>query len=128
MKKVKNFLLWTALILESAVIAIALLLGGFCLLISRHKQLLKELSPNQDYPITVTELGEPAWPFGSDKIRVSLYENVRGRGKYQVEFDALVANDGGKADYKVEWMDDGVQIVLIGSEQPDAYYFLPFEQ
>ena len=34
----------------------------------------------------------------------------------------------GEAGYEVEWMDDGVQIVLTGSEQPDAYYFLPFEQ
>lgn len=121
-------MLWIILVFESITIVIALAVGVFWLLISRHKQLLKETSPNQRYTIEITELGEPEWPFGPDKLQVSLYENGCGKEGYQVAFDALVANDGCEAGYEVEWMDDGVQIVLTGSEQPDAYYFLPFEQ
>ncbi|MCH5276077.1 MAG: hypothetical protein J1E65_09560 [Lachnospiraceae bacterium] len=40
---------------------------------------------------------------------------------------ADVATDGGHAGYVVEWLEDGVQIALSGSEQPTAYYILPFK-
>lgn len=53
-------------------------------------------------------------------------ENERPRRYYRASFRAEVANDGARAEYKVEWLDEGVQIALSGEEQPTAYYVFPF--
>ena len=37
------------------------------------------------------------------------------------------ANDGARGEYEIEWLDDGVQIILSGEEQPTAYYILPYK-
>lgn len=43
------------------------------------------------------------------------------------ELETYVANDGARGEYEIEWLDDGVQIVLSGEEQPTAYYILPYK-
>ena len=32
-----------------------------------------------------------------------------------------------EGEYEIEWLDDGVQIILSGEEQPTAYYILPYK-
>ncbi len=49
-------------------------------------------------------------------------------GKYRNLFYADVANDGMQAGYQVEWLEEGVLIRLMGSEQPTAYYVLPYKE
>ena len=119
------------LLLCLTIETIALLLVICCVILQfflkRPRELLREMSPNQEYLLVITELGEPKSLYGPDSLRVSM-RNVDKNSNYALEFETDVYNDGGEASYEVEWMDDGVQIVLIGSEQPDAYYFLPFEQ
>ena len=46
---------------------------------------------------------------------------------YCASFKADVANDGARGEYEIEWLDDGVQIILSGEEQPTAYYILPYK-
>ena len=43
------------------------------------------------------------------------------------ELETYVANDGARGEYEIEWLDDGVQIILLGEEQPTAYYILPYK-
>lgn len=43
------------------------------------------------------------------------------------ELETYVANDGARGEYEIEWLDDGVQIILSGEEQPTAYYILPYK-
>ena len=123
----KTKLLKVLLIVETAIIAIPLF--GFCfsLITYKDKELFRETSPNGDYVLYIRELGEPDWPFGADHLRVTLFENNKNQYYYyRVSFHADVSNDGAPADFEVEWMKDSVQVILKGSEQPDAYYILPF--
>ena len=113
-----------ALIVETAILLLAALAG--CLLLTgRSKELLRESSPDGRYTLSVTELGEPDWPFGADHLRVRLWASGRS-DDFRVSFSADVANDGAEAAFDVQWQSDGVRVTLRGSEQPDAVYFLPF--
>ena len=83
-------LLW----IETFIIVLEVLWICFALITNRKTELLREASPNGDYLLVIQELGEPGWPFGSDHLRISLYEN-KPVHFYRVSFDADVANDGG---------------------------------
>lgn len=73
----------------------------------------------------------PDFPFGSAHVEITLFEVIpedeRPRVFYRASFKADVVNDGARAGYEVEWLEDGVKIALSGSEQPTAYYILPFK-
>lgn len=56
-----------------------------------------------------------------------LPEDERPGLYYRASFKADVANDGERGEYEIEWLDDGVQIILSGEEQPTAYYILPYK-
>ena len=113
--------------MKTKLLKVAISLFGFCfsLITCKDKELFRETSPSGDYVLYIEELGEPDWPFGADHLRVALFENNKNQ-YYRVSFHADVSNDGAPADFEVEWMKDSVQVILKGSEQPDAYYILPF--
>ena len=96
-----------------------------------EKELLREFSPDGIYGLTIRELGAPDFPFGDDHLEITLFEVIpedeRPRVQYRASFKADVASDGGRAGYEVKWLEDGVQIALSGSEQPTAYYVMPFK-
>lgn len=98
---------------------------------SIENELFRELSPDGNYTLSITEVIPPDFPFGKDHLKITLFEtiseNERQRVCYSASFTADVANDGARAGYEVEWLEDGVQIALSGSEQPTAYYVLPFK-
>ena len=122
-------LLKILLIFETLFIVLWLLWGCFAFMTSKTTkitELLRETSPNGDYVLYIEELGEPDWPFGVDHLRVTLRENKESDTD-RVSFEADVSNDGGRACCEIEWLEDGVQIALKGSEQPTAYYVLPFK-
>ena len=121
----KTKLLKALLIIETTMIAIPLFWLCFSLITYKDKELFREISPNGDYVLYIEELGDPDWPFGADHLGVTLFENNK-KQYYRVSFHADVSNDGAPAHFEVEWMEDGVQVILKGSEQPDAYYILPF--
>ena len=78
----------------------------------------------------IQETGIPDFPFGKAHLQVTLFEVLPKDESptvyYRASFKADVANDGASADYEIEWLNDGVQIALIGLEQPTAYNILPF--
>lgn len=93
-------------------------------------EIFRETSPNGNFVVYIEEIGAPDFPFGKAHLQVTLFEVIPEDESpgvyYRASFKADVANDGASADYEIEWLDDGVQIALIGSEQPTAYYILPF--
>lgn len=112
------------LAVETFVIVFETLWIGFAVSINGDTDLFREYSPDEKYVLYIRELGTPSWPFGADRLEIRLYESERPVNC--VSFRADVRNDGARAGYKVTWLEDGVQIALIGSEQPTAYYILPF--
>lgn len=122
----KQRILKIVLFIETLIIVLVLFCGCFTLMNSKTKELLRETSPDGNYLLIIQELGAPDWPFGADHLKVSLYEQNK-ENSYRVSFKADVSNDGCTANYEVKWLEYGVQIALIGSEQPIAYYVLPYK-
>ena len=94
-------------------------------------ELLRESSPDGSYTLLVKEVGEPGFPFGVDRLEVTLFE-VLPEGKacnmqYSASFMADVANDGARGAYRIEWLEDGVQVALSCKVQPTADYILTFK-
>lgn len=123
----KSKILKILLCIETAILLLFAVYIAVCVWTSGKTELLREYSPDGNYVLTIERLGEPDWPFGSDHLRIRLYENTDKEQYYRVSFEADVANDGGYGNYEVEWLDEGVQIALSGEEQPTAYYILPFK-
>lgn len=94
-------------------------------------ELLRESSPDGSYTLLIKEVGEPGFPFGEDRLEVTLFEAIpEGEAyhiRYRASFMADVANDGARGAYRIEWLEDGVQVALSGKGQPTAYYILPFK-
>lgn len=93
---------------------------------NKETELLHEISPDGNYELLIEELGKPTFfLFPIDRIRVYLYENTNNQERYVVTFRVDVRTEGGTADYNIEWLEDGVQIILSGVEY--HYYILPFK-
>ena len=122
----KNKLLKLILIVETMVLILGICIVSINVFVNKKKEICKELSPNGNYVLVIHRIGKPDWPFGADHLQVSLFEK-NNSSSYRASFQADVSNDGMEASYEVTWRDDSVQIALIGSEQPTAYYLLPFE-
>ena len=122
----KQRILKILLLIETLIIVSAMLWGCLTFVNSKKTELLRETSPDGNYLLIIQELGTPDWPFGADHLKISLYEQ-NAEPRYRVSFQADVFNDGCTANYEIEWLEDSVQIALIGSEQPTAYYVLPFK-
>lgn len=121
----KNRALKILLIIETFIIAIAVIYTCYIFISSKKTELYRETSPNGEFRLIISEIGTPDWPFGDDHLRVTLYGT--DGNLYMASFKADVANNGMQAGYEVEWLEDSVQIALIGSDQPTAYYILPFK-
>ena len=104
------------LLIETLVIVSAVLWGCLTFVNSKKTELLRETSPDGNYLLIIQELGTPAWPFGADHLKISLYEQ-NAEPRYRVSFQADVSNDGCTANYEIEWLEDSVQIALIVSAQ-----------
>lgn len=87
-------------------------------------ELLRETSPDSGYVLLIEELRESTLSKGY-VIEVTLYENGNSPECYSASFWADVHTGGGSVHYGVEWLEDGVQVILSGTE---SYYFiLPFK-
>lgn len=121
-----------ALVSETVVLLILLLVGLFRYVTEvKRTELFNETSPDGNYTLLIQEIGEPDFPFGSDHIRVYLSEK-RSKDNpykpyYRTEFNVDIPADGTQAGYRVEWLEDGVQVVLRGVRGSEAYYILPFK-
>lgn len=114
-------------IIETAFIVLLMLYICFIFATNQQTELYSGVSPDGKYKLFINELGDPDWPFGDDHLEIRMYEPDNPGGGYRVSFRADVSNNGMQASCKVEWREDSVQIVLLGCEQPTAYYILPFQ-
>lgn len=146
--KVKKNILVTLLLIETAILLavflnsqrknseimddyLSMLLSAKMMLSASYdeEELLRETSPDGGYTLLITRIAEPDFPFGDDHLEVTLFEVIPETiYYYSATFRADVSNDGAPAAYQIEWLEDGVQVALIGSEQPTAYYILPFKK
>ena len=74
----------------------------------------------QDFPdgvhtLVISHVGEPIFPYGEDRMKVSVLE---GR---KVVYDTLVIvrNDGSRGRFSVEWVDGHPTVTLSGDEMED---------
>ena len=123
----KNKVLKILLIVETMVLILGICIVSINVFVNKKKEICKEVSPNGNYVLVIHRIGEPDWPYGADHLQISLFEK-NDPASYRASFLSDVSNDGMEASYEVTWRDDSVQIALIGSEQPTAYYVLPFER
>ena len=89
----------------------------------RVQGVAQELSPTEDAKVILQQIGDPGWPFGPVKGRVTLHR----RGRIAAQAEILVSNDGdglSAGSWQVEWFPAGVQVTISGSEQPDMQLFL----
>ena len=84
------------------------------------------VNEKNDYKIIFQEIGEPEWPFGDAKVKVTLvnsnYDKIES-------FEGYINNDGAfaqKENIKVNWHDDYVEIILKGGEQKDDVHLLEY--
>ncbi|MDE6924719.1 MAG: hypothetical protein K2O97_11965 [Acetatifactor sp.] len=85
-------------------------------------ELLCETSPDGDYVLRIEETSKPVFSLYPAQIRVNLYSHIHS---YAVLFDTKVATGDGTVHYEIEWLEDGVLIILSGKES--HYYILPFK-
>ena len=121
----KTRILKTMLIFETMVIILIFVWIFFDVATGNNRtEVLREISPGGGYVLLIQELGEPSSFYAIDRLKVTLYENS-SHEHYYAEFRVDVSTGGGPAEFDIEWMEDGVQIVLYGNKA--QYYFLPFK-
>ena len=74
----------------------------------------------QDFPdgvrtLVISHVGEPVFPYGEDRMKVSILEGKRAVYDTLV----LVRNDGARGRFTVEWLDDRPIVTLSGDEMED---------
>ena len=88
------------------------------------KELLRETSPDSGYVLLIEEVGESTFSTYYT-IEVTLYENSNSPECYSASFRDDVHTGGGSVHYGIEWLEDGVQVILSGTESD--YFILPFK-
>ena len=79
------------------------------------------------YKIIFQAVGEPEWPFGRTKVKVTLVNSNNEKIK---SFEEYIQDDGAtarKENIEVNWYDNYVEIVLIGGEQEDDIHQLKYK-
>ncbi len=111
--------------IETFIIVLELLWMGFCFWLSStngNRELLREYSPDGKYVLHIKEIATSDWLFGGQCFDIRLYESADpGR---RVSFRTDIRSRGARAGYEVTWLEDGVQIALIG--KTTSYYILLF--
>ena len=110
------------------VIGMNLLLAGCFYYAVNCKKTLRDtsVSPDERYELTLIEIGEPAWPFGSASGRLILNEGATNI--LQTDFE--LRNDGcsiSSNDWAVTWNENYVEVILSGEEQFDERILLYFD-
>lgn len=78
------------------------------------------------YKIIFQAVGEPEWPFGRTRVKVTL---VNSNNKKINSFKEYISDDGAVAresNIKVNWHDEYVEIILMGGEQEDDIHQLKY--
>ena len=115
-------------IIITFLIIISIFIAIFVYIIKiRITDVAEFVNEKNNYKIIFQEVGEPEWPFGRTKVKVTL---VNSNNKRLKSFEEYISDDGAVAreeNIKVNWYDDYVEIVLMGGEQEDDVHKLKYK-
>ena len=110
------------------VIGMNLLLAGCFYYAVNCKKTLRDtsVSPDERYELTLIEIGEPAWPFGSASGRLILNEGATkiSQTDFELRYDGCSISSN---DWSVTWNENYVEVILSGEEQFDEQILLYFD-
>lgn len=84
------------------------------------------INEKNKYKILFQAVGEPEWPFGRTKVKVTLVNSNNIKIK---SFNEYISDDGAvasKYNINVNWYDDYVEVTLKGEEQEDDIHILKY--
>lgn len=111
-----------------ALIILILLLYGIFIYNTRYKitEINFAVSPDGLYVLIFQAVGEPDWPFGPSRARITLKD-----GKKEIcHRDFIVLNDGATLhadNWHTTWQADRVIVTISGKEQKDEIYVFSFD-
>lgn len=118
MKKWKKIILGFVL---TIFVIITLLIGIFIYITKfKLKDISQHINEDKGYCVIFQQIGEPDFPFGATSVKVTLFDK---NNKKIETVKKKIFDDGATASenkIKVEWLEDYVQITLMGSEQNDS--------
>ncbi len=101
------------------ILVILLIIGNFIYTIEfKQTKIETIINDKNHYAVEFKSIGEPAWPFGPQKVKVTVYKN----NKKIKTYNRKIFNDGAqcnKENFMVIWLNDRMKIVLSGDEQED---------
>ena len=107
-----------ALIIGGCFLAFAFWNGAFNFMLP--KEIATYNSPDGEYSLVFEQMGDPAWPFGSTDVRLTLKDY---NGKIIERVSTQIQDDGANArEYNIasiSWNEDAVIVVLRASEMKD---------
>lgn len=117
-------------ILIIIIACVVLLCGGIAGLIYKinYKQTAIKTSYYSDnaYELTIYEIGEPDFPFGSSHCRFVLLDGEKeiSSTDFEVQNDGKNLND---SNFDISWSNKGAKIIVNGEEQEDTVYYINFD-
>ncbi|MBQ6654620.1 MAG: hypothetical protein IJM79_03755 [Erysipelotrichaceae bacterium] len=106
-----------------SLLLVVVLAIGFLIYKTEYARTLIGTYDNGNRQLTISEIGEPGFPFGSSQCRLVLNEG----GRLADSMDFSVANDGKRLSeeaFEVSWLANGVSVTVHGEEQEDRTYVL----
>ena len=126
--EVKKFMKVLLKILITITVILSILIALFVYITEfRITNIARFVNEENNYKVIFQEVGEPDWPFGKMKVKVTL---VNERNKKLKSFKDYIWDDGASAsegNIKVNWFNDYVEIVLMGDEQKDDIHKLKYK-
>ncbi len=114
-------------VIGTLMLIAGILFTGIIYKINFKKELIKSsVSDDKIHTLTVYEIGEPEFPFGSANCRFVLKENRKTISSLDFE----ICNDGGWAlpeNVDIQWQKDCAFVTVNGEEQYDRIYHLYFD-
>lgn len=126
-KRTKKVLRIGASIFTIFFILLAILLFKFIYNIKlRITDISEYINPNNGCKVLIQAIGEPEFPFGCAKVKITLFKNSEELKKIETQ----IYNDGAAVredNIKVEWYDEYVKVVIKGEEQSDFVYDIKYK-
>ena len=88
--------------------------------------IVRSVSPDGKAELTISMVGEPAWPFGPTDCRFELYVEGKRVAKsgFSIHNDGAIASEN---NFRVTWHKDHVDILVTAEEQPDELCTICFD-
>lgn len=124
MKKFGKILLrifLTFIVIVAIIIAIVLYITEI-----RITDVAEFVNEENKYKVIFQAVGEPEWPFGRTKVKVTLVDDKNKKIK---SFKEYISDDGAVAreeNIDVNWYANYVEVILKGGEQEDSMHKLEY--